>query len=71
MNKTSAAIDASGLKEIKIEYSKGKKKKIILIISLSVALFIASIVAITLGASSVNFNTVLQVFGDYLYIMML
>ncbi len=58
MNKTSAAIDASELKEIKIEYSKGKKKKIILIVSLSAALFIASIVAITLGASSVNFNTV-------------
>ena len=64
MNKTSAAIDTSELKDIKIEYSKGKKKKIILIVSLSIALFIASIVAITLGASSVNFNTVFQVFGD-------
>ena len=58
MNKISAAIVASEQKEIKIEYSKGKKKKIILIVSLSAALFIASIVAITLGASSVNFNTV-------------
>ena len=64
MNKTSAAIDTSELKDIKIEYSKGKKKKIILIVSLSLELFIASIVAITLGASSVNFNTVFQVFGD-------
>ena len=64
MNNTSAAIDTSELKDIKIEYSKGKKKKIILIVSLSIALFIASIVAITLGASSVNFNTVFQVFGD-------
>ena len=32
MNKTSAAIDTSELKDIKIEYSKGKKKKIILIV---------------------------------------
>ncbi len=42
MNKTSAAIDTSlELKDIKIEYSKGKKEKIILIVSLSIALFIA------------------------------
>ena len=28
MNKTSAAIDTSELKDIKIEYSKGKKNKV-------------------------------------------
>ena len=37
MNKTSAAIDTSELKDIKIESSKGKKKKMILSVSLSIA----------------------------------
>ena len=64
MKRNASSESTLELNQIKIEYSKGKKKKIILIASLGVALIATIITSITLGASSVNFNTVFKVFGD-------
>ncbi|WP_303868635.1 iron ABC transporter permease [Acetobacterium wieringae] len=50
--------------QAKLNYMNKRSRKILFIVFLSIALVMTAVISITMGASSVDFQTVLQVIGD-------
>jgi ABC-type Fe3+-siderophore transport system, permease component len=50
--------------QAKLNYMNKRSRKILFILFLSIALVMTAVISITMGASSVDFQTVLQVIGD-------
>lgn len=64
MTKTEKATMEKNIDQAKIDYLNKRSRKILFILVLAATLVMTAIISMTLGASSVDFKTVIQVFGD-------